>query len=103
MKGAKGGVYFLKEDFESVYQLYPRKLGKATGLDRLVKTIRSEQAFADFLVAVKNYAEYCKIHQLEEKYIMHFSTFANKRWLDYVNREDCGLTPISTGPALLVR
>ena len=103
MTGANGGAYFNKSDFEPIYKLYPRRLGKSTGISRLCKTIRTQSAFDNFRSAVINYAEYCKIHQLEEKYIMHFSTFANKRWLDFVDREDCGLSPASTGPALLVR
>lgn len=80
-------------DFESVYEKYPRKLGKAKGIQALVKQIQSETDFASLQRAVENYAT--AMIGTEEKFIKHFSSFIGteksgypwREWIDYKPRQ----------------
>lgn len=69
-------------DLEAVYALYPRKAGKAKGLQKLEE--RSHQKGFDYdriLAAVRSMAETWK--GKSTTFCPHFSTFVNgQRWLD---------------------
>lgn len=65
-------------DFETPYKKYPRKLGKATGMKWLKKHVKSDDKFMQFVAAVNFYAKYVSDRNVEEKYVMHFSTFARR-------------------------
>jgi len=80
----------MKFDFESAYRAYPRKEGKATGMKKLEKTIKTEEEYTCFMQAVNNYATLCKQQGRELQYIKLFSTFCN-HWKDYADAEDLGL------------
>jgi hypothetical protein len=71
----------LEFDFDSIYERYPRKIGKKTGYERLKKQITTPEKYRLLSDAVDNY---CKLTQgQDEKYILHFSTFAS-RWQDFI-------------------
>lgn len=76
-------------DFESIYAIYPRKEGKANGMLRLQRRIRSQDDFDRFAKAARKYASECKLSGKDLKYTMQWSTFVggdgNERWLDYVD------------------
>lgn len=74
-------------DFESVYALYPRKLGKASGIKWCATHIKSEAAFNRFRLAVKNYADYVLAHRIDEQYIKHFDSFCRKHQ-DWIGAEE---------------
>lgn len=83
----KKGVF----DFEVIYKLYPRKgEGKAAGMKRLTKVIRTDEQYMDLANAVKNYVDLCKMNGTERKYIKMWSTFVNN-YEDYLDRVDLGL------------
>lgn len=71
-------------DLECAYRLYPRKIGKDSGLKRLKQKVKSAQMFDRLIQAVANYSLYVKRERIEAKYIMHFSTFAGRfeDWCD---------------------
>lgn len=68
----------------SVYEKYPRKLGKSTGMKRLEKELTTMVELELFQTAVQNYVNECEINKTETKFIKHFSTFSNC-WRDYVD------------------
>jgi hypothetical protein len=77
------GEQIVKEefDFEAVYKIYPRKIGKATGIKRLKQMIKSREKYNLLLLAVENYAQQMKAE--DEKYIKHFSSWVSV-WEDYI-------------------
>jgi len=75
-----------ESDFEAVYKLYPRKLGRAEGLRRIQATIKTKEELDQFETAVKRYAVHCKEKQTEEKFIKHFSSFVTS-WRDWLDPE----------------
>lgn len=75
-------------DFDSVYQKYPRKLGKAKGIQALSKQIKCQSDFDSFAKAVENYSK--SVFGVDEKYIKHFSSFvgtekSGQPWREYVD------------------
>jgi hypothetical protein len=68
-------------DFETIYQMYPRHIGKKTGIDKLKRIIQTPDKYQLLFQAVKNYAE--SVANVEQKFILHFSTFVN-RFEDYI-------------------
>ncbi len=71
-------------DFASIYQEYPRKLGKAKGLKIAEREIKTEADFDRLMIAVKRYAGHVRRENLEADYVKHFSTFMSswEDWLD---------------------
>ena len=69
-------------DLESLYQKFPRKMGKAEGLKKLRKEIQSQDDFDAVAQAIDRF----KAHhsQTDPKFIPYFSTFTTtwKDWLD---------------------
>lgn len=88
VKGNKGGVGE-KFDFESVYEKYPRKEGKAKAFEVLKKTISNEIQFAALKKAIENYSKHCDENKIEHKFIRLFNTFIGPLdapyWPDWVN------------------
>lgn len=89
-------------DFSSIYDAYPRKIGKKSGLERLRKSVKTAEAYADLQRAVENYSRH--VATTESKFIKHFSTWANS-WQDWVDcdapdQNSAGMLP---GNAALIR
>ena len=69
--------------FQSVWDEYPKKLGKSKVTKAAMEQL--EEAGEDaVMAAVRSYVEKIKKEGTEEKYIMHGSTFFNGAWRDYV-------------------
>lgn len=89
-------------DFEFSYEKYPRKVGKSEGFTRLKKLITTPADLEQFELAVRNYAEECRVNGVEEKYIKHFSSFvgvAGKEvWRDYITWRPSKKPPQDKGP-----
>lgn len=83
----KGGVGRVSLDFEPAYAAYPRKEGKHRGIETLRKTIHTQAELDDFVLAVANYTHYCRVNEVEPKYVKHFSTFVNN-WRDYAPTDE---------------
>ena len=71
-------------DFESVYEIYPRKKGKSKGLALCKSKIRSQQTFDKFSAAVRRMGElWSGASKADLEFCPHFSTFVSgKRWED---------------------
>lgn len=75
--------------FQSVWDEYPKKLGK----NKVTKAAmeQMEEAGEDaVMAAVRRYVEKIKRDGTDEKYIMHGSTFFNSAWRDYVVEDKPG-------------
>lgn len=73
-----------KFDFNSLYQKYPRKVGKQQGIAKCKVQVKTPEDFDLLSKAIDNYTAYCKKQGTEAKYIKHFSTFMTswRDWLD---------------------
>lgn len=77
--------YKINSFFNSIWKIYPRKVGKEMGLKAFTKLV-SEYKYKDLkkycefvFKKVTQYAEQCEENGTEEQYILHFSTFCNSK------------------------
>lgn len=75
---------FSKEDFDLLYQEYPRKVGKALGIRRCFAEIKTVEKYDLLRTAISRYSGYCLAQKTEPKYIQHFSTFMTS-WTDWLD------------------
>ena len=81
--GKKEKNIYICSFFQSVWDEYPKKLGKNKVTKAAMEQL--EEAGENAVMgAVRNYVEKIKKEGTEEKYIMHGSTFFNGAWRDYV-------------------
>lgn len=81
--GKKEKNIYICSFFQSVWDEYPKKLGK----NKITKAAMEQLEKAGetvVMAAVRRYAEKIKRDGTEEKYIMHGSTFFNGAWREYV-------------------
>jgi hypothetical protein len=71
-------------EFNALYEFYPRHEGKAKGVLKLQKTIKTSEAFESFCIAVENYTKLVQSEKRARQYIMRFDTFVNN-YEDHVN------------------
>lgn len=82
-KGKKEKNIYICSFFQSVWDEYPKKLGKNKVTKAAMEQL--EEAGEDAVMsAVRRYVEKIKMEGTDEKYIMHGSTFFNGAWRDYV-------------------
>lgn len=79
-------------DLESLYQGYPRKVGKGKGISKLRSMLTKQEDYDSVGIAIRNYASYCKTHGIEPRFIKHFSTFVNE-WRDWLDPDPSVMTP----------
>lgn len=81
-------VHVIERDklLEKTYAMYPRKIGKKLGMQRLKKEIKTKKQLSDLNTAIENYRDYCNEKNVDEKFIKHFSSFANC-WTDWIEVE----------------
>jgi oligoendopeptidase F len=78
-------------DFEAIYDKYPRKIGKKAGIEKLRKSVKTQEKYNLLVGAVSYYADYCLKQNTEEKFIKHFSSWVST-WEDWI-KEDQHLEP----------
>lgn len=88
-QGNESKVSKIEFNFDEIYKIYPRKIGKSTGLKRLKHEVKSEEKFDLLYRATLNYRDYCEREVKGKEFIMHFSTFASK-WKDWIPESDVG-------------
>lgn len=71
-------------DFDSLYNIYPRKEGKQQGFKKATSRIKTKSSFEKFSKAIKNYVAYCSILKIDKKFIFKFSNFM-EHWTDWVD------------------
>lgn len=71
-----------KFDLESVYERYPRKQGKKAGIERLTRSIQTEEELEALNAAVDRFIAHHKAEKTEPQFIPYFSTFVSS-WTDW--------------------
>lgn len=71
-----------QEAYESVYQKYPKKVGKSDGLAKLKKICPSQETLAQFELAMLAYVADCKKNDV---FLKQFDTFVNSSWKDWLD------------------
>ena len=94
--GKKKKNIYICSFFQSVWDEYPKKLGKNKVTKAAMEQLE-EAGEATVMDAVRNYSEKIKRDGTEEKYIMHGSTFFNGAWREYVV-EDKPIEPMPQQP-----
>lgn len=83
VKNKRSNIVQSAFDLESIYRQYPRKQGRAKGLQILAKEIVSDQDYQDLQLAVSHYKG---CDHVEGRFVKLFSTFAAE-WRDWVDPE----------------
>lgn len=81
----QSGFKISTKELEAMYEKYPRKRGKKTGLSRLSKIINSPQVLEKFNSALENFAAYHRARKTEPRFVPHFSTFVASQWEDFAD------------------
>ena len=90
--GKKEKNIYICSFFQSVWDEYPKKLGKNKVTKSAMKQL--EEAGVDTVMeAVRRYVEKIKREGTDEKYIMHGSTFFNGAWKDYLESSELSEEP----------
>lgn len=76
--------YNTESNFNLVYSLYPRKMGRRDALRHFQASVKTEQDLANIQNAVESYNTYILLNKTEEKFIKHASTWF-RNWPDWVN------------------
>lgn len=76
-------------DFDTVYQIYPRKEGKTAGKKIFDREIKTDIDFEILKKAIEKYRDHCK-QNVESRFIKHFGTFMNN-WRDWTS-DDAGIS-----------
>ena len=72
-----------RDKMNEIYELYPRKIGKKLGLERLKRKFLNDKiSLMDVERAVIKYRDECLNNKTEKQYIKHFSSFL-LAWEDY--------------------
>lgn len=69
-----------KFDLESLFSIYPRKIGKKEGIKKLRSLVKNQTDLENIRLSIINYSDYCR--NKDPKYIKHFDSFLSV-WEDY--------------------
>lgn len=73
----------ISTDFETLWKMYPRKLGKPKALKAYQKAVKEGATFDEVKSGIDAYCQYIKTNKVKTEYIKHGSTWFNgKCWLD---------------------
>jgi Helix-turn-helix domain len=74
----------LESEFDQLWKLYPRKMGKANALKSFIKARKKEKIPYEIIEnGIYRYRDYLEAQGTEEQYIMHGSTwFGQMKWQD---------------------
>jgi hypothetical protein len=81
--------------FQELYEIYPKKMGRAQGIKKCEREIRSPEEFQALKKAIENFSKFHRTRNTEAQYLPYFSTFMNfwRDWLD----PDVGSVKLSLG------
>ncbi|MCF6515513.1 DUF4373 domain-containing protein [Lactobacillus sp. S2-2] len=81
----------VQEDFEKLWQLYPKKQGKTIALRAYTKAINDGVTNKEIQNGIQNYIKHLKIKNTESQYIKQGSTYFNQRsWEDELDMQPNG-------------
>ena len=74
----------IEREFDQLWQLYPRKIGRKKAFDSFKKARKTKKIpFETVQSGLYRYIKYLESQATEEQYIMHASTWFNQeKWLD---------------------
>lgn len=72
-------------EFDALWRDYPRKRGKDKAQAHFRASVTSRADLAAVRTAVANYRREIDLLAVEERYVLHGSTFFNGRWKDYTD------------------
>lgn len=78
-----------KEILDRVYRRYPKKVGKAEGMKRALRLIRTPDDLVALERALDRFLAYHARVQTEPQYLPYFSSFMSS-WTDWLD-EDAGV------------
>lgn len=72
-----------EEEFNSLWNLYPRKQGKTNALKAYIKARKQGVSYEEILQGLNNYIYYIQVERVQPEYIKHGSTWFNQKcWND---------------------
>lgn len=71
-------------DFESLYQAYPRKIGKTPGIKKAQQGVKSQADYDALAKAIAHFTAHHVREKTELRFIPYFSTFMTS-WRDWIN------------------
>lgn len=84
------------EQFEQLWAIYPRKIGKALAYKKYQLAIKKGAKYDDIFHGVIGYKDYTA--NTDKQYIAHMATFINQeRWLDNYSAETISGNAAGTG------
>ena len=88
-------VKISKEDFDVIWQIYPRKEGKKKSLESINRALKDGASVEDIRIGTMGYKRYVEENKVEPRYIKMGSTFFNQDiWQDYAEAEKVELEKI---------
>ena len=73
----------MQEEFEEIWKMYPRKLGKDKALSAYMKARKESTPRSLIEEGLKRYLRYISANKVNEKYIKHGATWFNQKcWED---------------------
>ncbi len=72
------------ENFEKIWERYPRREGKKEAERHFLVTVKTDQDWESIKWALENYKEYLKTDKIDNKFIKMGSTWFNN-WQDWLN------------------
>lgn len=64
-------------DFENLWKIYPRKIGKKKALDAYARAVKKGVSFETIKQGIENYCKHIESKKIETAYIKHGSTWFN--------------------------
>lgn len=72
-----------KAEFENLWSLYPKKLGKKKAFDNYIKARESGESFEKIKFGLEMYLHYLELNHIQEQFIKHGSSwFSRNSWND---------------------
>lgn len=72
-------------DFEPIFRAYPNREGKGIGMKRLATSVKTEEDFNNFKIAMEIYLEICRrTDRIDRGYVLMWKTFCTN-WRDYLD------------------
>lgn len=82
----KSHIKVIKYDFNTVYSIYPKKLGKKEAERHFNNSVKTDKDYENIKKAIKNFLS-SKIAKGDPKFIPHASTWFNN-WQDWIDYEE---------------
>lgn len=87
-------------DFESLWNRYPRKIGKKEAIGRFRASVKTEEDWKNINTALDNFLQTENVVKNNLKYIKHGDNWFNN-WRDYIVRENTSINEPESGLSIL--